>query len=50
MQWKVRWHGYDASHDSWEPASSFLGLVVPDWVNYNVDHAITVDLPSFIAP
>jgi hypothetical protein len=49
-QWKVRWQGYDASADTWEPASAFLGLVVPDWVKYNADHDIAVDMRSCVAP
>jgi hypothetical protein len=43
-QWKVRWKGYDQSFDSWEPASSFVGYLQMDWLQYNKDHHIQVPL------
>ena len=50
LQWKVRWRGYDESHDTWEPASSFLENVQVDWDKYNRDHRIQVPLGSLVKP
>ena len=43
-QWRVRWKGYDESHDTWEPASSFVGHPHEDWMRYNAQHHIVVGL------
>ena len=45
-QWYVRWKGYDDSHNTWEPASSFIGLVQQDWMRYNKQHHINIAFNS----
>jgi len=44
LQWLVTWKGYDHAHNTWEPASSFVGYVQQDWVEYNKRHKIQVPL------
>jgi len=34
-EWLVRWHGYDESGDTWEPAESFVGTVHTEWLRFN---------------
>ena len=46
-QWLVRWKGYDASFDSWEPAESFVGYIQQDWLRFNQENHITIPIPSF---
>ena len=48
-QWRVRWKGYDESHDTWEPASSFVGHPHEDWMRYNAQHHIVVGLQELHA-
>ena len=43
-EWLVRWEGHDAKNNTWEPASSFVGQVQQDWVNWNKEKRIQVDL------
>ena len=47
-QWKVRWKGYDADFDSWEPASSFIGHIQKDWIAYNRRRHLTIPLDSMM--
>ena len=47
-QWKVNWQGYDHSYDTWEPASSFVGHLQQDWMDYNRRHHLEVPLTSLI--
>ena len=41
-QWLVHWRGYDALHDSWEPARTFVGFLQQDWLRFNRDHHIII--------
>ena len=43
-QWYVRWKGYDNTHNTWEPASSFVGYVQQDWLEYNKKHHVPLSL------
>ena len=45
-QWKVRWKGYDQQHDTWEPASSFVGYIQTDWIEYNKVNHIEVPVTA----
>jgi hypothetical protein len=45
-QWYVRWKGYDDSANTWEPASSFIGYVQKDLMDYNKKHHVNVPLES----
>ena len=31
--WLVSWQGYDAAHNTWEPAKAFIGDIQRDWVD-----------------
>ena len=43
-QWKTSWAGFPRSHDSWEPAESFLPGFQTDWLRWNQKHRIEVEL------
>ena len=43
-QWYVRWKGYDDSFNTWEPASSFVGYVQQDWLEYNKKHKVDISI------
>ena len=45
-QWKAHWQGFPKSHDSWEPASSFLPNFHPGWVEYCRGRNISLDLKT----
>ena len=45
-QWKLQWQGYDDDFDTWEPASSFVGHLQQDWMDYNRQHHIEVPLTT----
>ena len=45
-QWKVQWQGYDHDFDTWEPASSFVGHLQQDWMEYNHRNHIEVPLTA----
>ena len=47
LQWRVRWKGYDSSHDSWEPTSCFTGYVQAAWVKYNKDNNVVVPMKEW---
>ena len=47
-QWLVRWRGYDATHDSWEPARTFVGYLQQDWVRFNRDNHITINTKDIL--
>ena len=47
-QWKVRWQGFDAEFDTWEPANSFVGHLQQDWIVYNRQHHIEVPVNSLL--
>jgi hypothetical protein len=45
-QWKVQWQGYDRDFDTWEPATSFVGHLQQDWMQYNRKHRLDVPITS----
>ena len=47
VQFKVRWRGYDASGDTWEPASHFLPRYNVVWADYCKKHGIVIDPRDF---
>ena len=48
-QWRVRWKGFDSSKDTWEPASQFIGNFQHDWLKYNEDHKIKINLKDLMS-
>ena len=55
--YKVRWKGFAASRDSWEPPSSFVPRYTTAWINYLRKKNISLDvkdvlvhLPAIAAP
>ena len=46
--YKVRWKGFDASRDSWEPLSSFVPRYTTEWLNYLKKRGIGLDVKDVL--
>ena len=46
--WKVRWKGFAASRDSWDPPSSFVPRYTTVWLDFLKKRAISLDDKHFL--
>ena len=47
-QWLVKWKGYDASFNTWEPAASFVGYLQQDWLRFNREQHISINTADLV--